>query len=130
MNSVEFILYVADQAASRNFYSTVLLAEPVLDVPGMTEFALGPHSKLGLMPETGIAALLGEAMPHPSTGGGIPRCELYLFVDDPERYIQRVVEAGGKAISPVQMRNWGDRVGYAGDPDGHILAFAERAHQA
>lgn len=37
----EFILYVADQARSRDFYRTVLATEPTLDVPGMTEFDLG-----------------------------------------------------------------------------------------
>jgi catechol 2,3-dioxygenase-like lactoylglutathione lyase family enzyme len=39
--TAHFILYVADQAASAAFYTRVLGASPTLDVPGMTEFALG-----------------------------------------------------------------------------------------
>ena len=52
---VEFILYVADQNRSRNFYAQVLQKEPSLNVPGMTEFDLNETCKLGLMPENGIA---------------------------------------------------------------------------
>jgi len=30
-----------------------------------------------------------------------------------------------KEISELKDRDWGDRVGYISDPDGHVLAFAE-----
>ena len=50
----EFILYVSDQQRSRDLYAVLLDLDPVLDVPGMTEFDLG-GCKLGLMPEEGIA---------------------------------------------------------------------------
>ena len=49
-----FILYVSDQQVSRDFYAAVLGQEPILDVPGMTEFNLPDGSTLGLMPEAGI----------------------------------------------------------------------------
>ena len=78
---VEFILYVADQQVSKAFYSTVLAQDPSLDVPGMTEFEL-PGCKLGLMPGAGIARIISGPLPHPESGTGIPRCELYLLVDD------------------------------------------------
>ena len=122
---VEFILYVSDQPRSRDFYAKVLQKTPVLDVPGMTEFQLNETCKLGLMPENGIAKILGEHLPHPATGNGIPRCELYLFTDNPTEACKRAVENGGKMISEVQPRNWGHTVGYVADPDGHILAFTE-----
>jgi hypothetical protein len=48
---VESILYVADQRRSTGFYETVLSKQPVLNVPGMTEFMLGDDCKLGLMPD-------------------------------------------------------------------------------
>lgn len=38
--AIEFILYVADQARSTAFYSTLLNRAPTLNVPGMTEFEL------------------------------------------------------------------------------------------
>jgi catechol 2,3-dioxygenase-like lactoylglutathione lyase family enzyme len=78
------ILYVADQKKSCDFYKAILGKEPQLDVPGMTEFELNDLTILGLMPEEGIQCILGGAMPHPAKGNGIPRCELYLNVENPE----------------------------------------------
>lgn len=123
-----FILYVADQGKSRAFYQNVLGRAPVLDVPGMTEFRLSENASLGLMPEEGMAKLLGDAVPHPAKGSGIPRCELYLFVADPNASYQRLVTAGGKGISPPEKRPWGDLVAYGTDLDGHVLAFAKKAN--
>lgn len=123
--TVEFILFVANQSASKEFYSKVLNIEPVLDVPGMTEFLLSPGCKLGLMPESGIAKIISPVMAHPSGAAGVPRCELYLKVDTPETYLHRALHAGATLVSELQLRNWGDTVAYVADPDGHILAFAK-----
>jgi predicted enzyme related to lactoylglutathione lyase len=123
---VEFILYVSEQNRSRNFYAQILQKAPSLDVPGMTEFDLNDTCKLGLMPENGIAKILGDHLPHPAIGSGIPRCELYLFVEDPEDACERAIRIGAKNISPSASRDWGHSVGYVSDPDGHILAFAKR----
>lgn len=120
----EFILYVADQARSARFYAAVLQAAPRLDVPGMTEFALGDGAVLGLMPAAGIRRLLGDALPDPASAAGVPRAELYLLVPDPEAGHARALAAGAQELSPVRSRDWGHRVGYAMDPDGHVLAFA------
>lgn len=125
MIEIEFILYVKNQEASRDFYTQVLALEPHLDVPGMTEFLLSENVKLGLMPETGIAKIISGPLPHPQTGTGIPRCELYLKVPNAAAYMQRGIDAGATEVSPLQMRNWGDQAGYMADPDGHVTAFAE-----
>ncbi len=125
MNEIEFIIYVADQRKSKDFYEQLLQIKPSLDVPGMTEFQLSDSVKLGLMPENGIAKIITPKLPHPSTASGIPRCELYLKVENPEQYLQRGIQFGGKEISKLQNRDWGDKVGYISDLDGHIIAFAE-----
>ncbi|WP_092440932.1 VOC family protein [Williamwhitmania taraxaci] len=121
-----YIVYVADQQRSRDFYRDVLMQEPVLDVPGMTEFQLGPGCKLGIMPENGVARLLGDRIPHPSLGSGIPRSEVYLYIKNPIDYFKRAIKAGGVSISMPKACDWGDTVAYCADPDGHIIAFAER----
>lgn len=118
------IIYVADQARSRDFYRQILNAEPILDVPGMTEFSLNDKTTLGIMPENDIAELLGDIVPNPSRGNGIPLCEIYLYVDNPDSHFENLIKAGGKGISPAMKRSWGDFVSYGADPDGHILAFA------
>ncbi len=65
-----FIFYVHDQERSADFYREVLGREPVLDLPGMTEFELEGGGSLGLMPEQGIRSLLGEALPDPAGANG------------------------------------------------------------
>jgi uncharacterized protein len=121
-----FILYVADQARSRAFYGAALALSPSLDVPGMTEFPLGAQAALGLMPAAGIRKLLGEALPDPARGAGIPRAELYLRVDDAGAALERALAAGARQLSPLLERDWGESVAYVLDPDGHVLAFAEK----
>lgn len=119
----EFILYVQDQQRSRDLYRALLDREPVLDVPCMTEFDLGV-CKLGLMPASGIARIITPALPHPDAGHGVPRCELYLRVDDLDAAIARAVQTGLAVVSPAADRDWGDRVAYFADPDGHVIALA------
>ncbi|SDR97485.1 VOC family protein [Agrococcus carbonis] len=125
MHAAHLVLYVEDQARARDFYGAVLGAGPRLDVPGMTEFALPGGAVLGLMPEAGIRRLL-PAMPDPAAAAGVPRAELYLLVDAPERRLEAAVAAGATELSAVQPRDWGDAAGYCLDLDGHVLAFASR----
>lgn len=129
IHEFEFILYVADQINSKHFYSFVLDIPPTLDVVGMTEFSLDSNCKLGLMPENGIAKILSDKTPHPASAAGIPRCEIYLKIDNAEAFILRALEAGGKIISEFSPRDWGDKVAYISDLDGHIIAFAEKNKQ-
>jgi catechol 2,3-dioxygenase-like lactoylglutathione lyase family enzyme len=120
----EIILYVNDQQAAKLFYERLLGMAPVLDVPGMTEFVLSDSCKLGLMPNKGIARLLGDKTPHPESGTGIPRCELYLRVADAEAAYTHALQCGARLLLPIAEMEWGDTVCYFSDADGHIIAFA------
>lgn len=122
----EIILYVENQERSSGFYQKIFRQKPDLDVPGMTEFHLSENCKLGLMPNKGIAKILEDKTPHPDLGNGIPRCELYLYVDDAQCESDNALNSGAKLISPLTERNWGDKACYFSDPDGHIIAFAEK----
>ena len=128
MESAAFILYVSDQQQSTEFYEKTLGIAPSLNVPGMTEFSFSETVKLGLMPESGIAKIIVPKMPHPRIGNGIPRCELYLKVNNPKEYLERGIHMGGKIINAMQSRDWGDTVGYISDLDGNILAFATKTN--
>ncbi|MBI2375671.1 MAG: glyoxalase [Deltaproteobacteria bacterium] len=123
---LQTILYVRDQGASTRFYGHVLAREPTLEVPGMTELEVG-DSVLGLMPESSIERLLGEALPSPAAGAGIPRAELYFLVDEPAAYHARALVAGARELSPLSLRDWGHEAAYSLDLDGHVLAFARPA---
>jgi len=126
MKEIQFIIYVSDQEKSKEFYEQLFQIKPCLDVPGMTEFLLSDSVKLGIMPENGIAKILSNKMPHPNLGSRIPRCELYLKVKNADVFINRGILIGAPEISKLQIRDWGDKVGYISDLDGHIIAFAEK----
>lgn len=125
MIRTHFILYVTDQQLSSQFYRKVLGREPRMQVPGMTEFELSHEAILGLMPESGIQKLLGV-----ETRPAAARCELYLLLADLQGALRRALEAGAQLIQAAEARDWGDRVAYLRDPDGHILALAEPLHAA
>lgn len=125
IHHAHFILYVHDQSASMEFYRRVLATEPVLDVPGMTEFALGDGAILGLMPESGIVRLLGGGVVP--GGPEVSRAELYLLVDDPGAVHTRALAAGAVELSPPARRDWGADVAYSRDPDGHVIGVAGTA---
>lgn len=127
---IETILYVNGQQASTEFYTKIFRQEPELNVPGMTEFQIAENCKLGLMPNSGIAKILSDTMPHPDKGNGIPRCELYLYVEDIELEFSNAIKSGATLISPIEKRDWNDKVCYFADLDGHIIAFAERSQIA
>lgn len=118
VNVNEVILYVTDQTRAAAFYADVLGLAPSLDVPGMTEFDLGGLT-LGLMPGQDMAAMVPEI----EVGTG-QRCELYLRRPDAAEILQRVGSAGGRVLQPLERRSWGEDVGYALDPDGHVIAIA------
>ena len=124
MSAAHFILYVRDQRTSATFYRAVLGKAPRLDVPGMTEFELAPGAILGLMPESGIRRLLGDSLPDPALAHAAPRAEVYLVVGDALAHHERALAAGAVEMSALADRDWGHRVAYSLDPDGHVLAFA------
>lgn len=115
-----------DQQKSADFYTKLFRQNPDLNVPGMTEFKLAENCKLGLMPNKGIAKILSDKTPHPDQGNGIPRCELYFYVDHIELEFENAMKIGARLISEIKNRDWGDRVCYFADIDGHIIAFAEK----
>ena len=92
----------------------------------MTEFKLAENCKLGLMPNKGIAKILEDKTPHPDLGNGIPRCELYFYVKNIELEFDNAINIEAKLISAIKARDWGDKVCYFSDMDGHIIAFAEK----
>lgn len=123
---IQTILFVNDQQQSAEFYTKLFRNVPILNVSGMTEFKLAENCKLGLMPNKGIANILSDKTPHPDQGIGIPRCELYLYVENIEIEFENATKIGAKLISPIKDSDWGDKACYFADIDGHIIAFAEK----
>ncbi len=123
---VETILYVNDQEESCKFYQKIFRKLPDLNVQGMTEFIISDNCKIGLMPNKSIVKILAGKTLNPNSGNGIPRCELYFYVENIQMEFDNAIKSGAKLISPIQNRDWGDKVCYFADPNGHIIAFAEK----
>lgn len=126
IEKTEIILFVKDQNNAAEFYGKILGIRPSLHVPGMTEFELSTNCLLGLMPQTGISKLLQLDLPGEENSSGFPKCELYLLVKDAAAAIDHALTCGAALVSAVQVRDWGDSVGYLKDPDGNIIAFASK----
>jgi len=123
---IHIILYVSNQENSTKFYSDLLNKKPILQILGMTEFQLNNFTKLGLMPEKSIEKIVSDTMPNPNLANGIPKCELYLFVDNVTKTFKKAIKLGAKEINLPKDRDWNDFVGYVSDFDGNILAFAKK----
>jgi PhnB protein len=122
----QFILYVENQLVSTEFYSKLLNQEPILNVPGMTEFKLTENSILGLMPAKGIKKLLENKIETFATPEDSIKAELYILVDNIEKYFNRAVSLNVSVLSGIKERDWGHRAVYFLDPDNYIVALAEK----
>lgn len=55
-------------------------------------------------------------------GGG---AELYVYVDDVDRYHEHVVAARTVLSHDIEDQFWGDRTFTVSDPDGYVITFAQ-----
>jgi PhnB protein len=111
-------LIVDGAGAAIDFYSSVL---------GTTERVrmAGPDGKVGHA-ELGIGdSVIMLADEHldmdvrgPQTVGGTP-VTLHVYVEDADSVFERAIQAGAKALQPVEDKFYGDRAGQFEDPFGH-----------
>ncbi len=62
-------------------------------------------------------------------GGGDPRVTLYIEVDDPQRYLDRVVEAGATQLMPVTPIMEGVTIAMFADPAGNTIGLLKASPQ-
>jgi PhnB protein len=61
--------------------------------------------------------------PRPGT---VSPVAISLYVEDVDAVFQRALDAGAKAVRPLEDRFYGDRVGHFEDPFGHRWSVATR----
>jgi PhnB protein len=111
-------LIVDGAAAAIDFYKSVFGATERMrmDAP---EGRVG-HAEL----EIGDSVVM-LADEHPETNARGPRStggtpvSLHMYVEDADGVFDRAVEAGAKALRPVEDQFYGDRLGSFEDPFGH-----------
>jgi PhnB protein len=111
-------LIVDDAAAAIDFYTSVLGATERMRMPA-------PEDKVGhaeLEIGDSVIMLADEAPEMDARGpravGGTP-VSLHVYVEDVDSVFERAVQAGAKALRPVEDRFYGDRSGGFEDPFGH-----------
>ena len=111
-------LIVNGAAAAIDFYRLVLGASERMRMEG-PEGKVG-HAELEL---GNSVIMLADEHPEmdargPNTVGGTP-VSLHLYVEDADSVFERAVEAGARALRPVEDKFYGDRSGSFEDPFGH-----------
>jgi PhnB protein len=111
-------LIVDGASAAIDFYGSVLGASERMRMPmpngriGHAELELG-DSLLMLADENPDMDIRGPA----SLGG--TSVSMHLYVEDADAVFARALEAGAKALRPLEDRFYGDRSGQFEDPFGH-----------
>jgi PhnB protein len=111
-------LVVDDGAKAIDFYTQVLGATERMRMPA-------PGGKVGHAEVQfgDSVVMLADEFPEmgavsPKTVGGTP-VTLGLYVEDVDRTFDAAVQAGAKALRPVENQFYGDRSGQIEDPFGH-----------
>ena len=111
-------LIVDGASAAIDFYKSVLGATERMRMGG-SEGKVG-HAEL----EIGDSVvMLADEHPEmdargPKSVGGTP-VTLHVYVEDADGVFERAIEAGAKALRPVEDQFYGDRLGSFEDPFGH-----------
>lgn len=121
-----FIIYVDNLEKTKLFYELLFKINPILDVPGMCEFKLPDGAILGIMPNTSLEKLFGKDYELQKNRKSLPSTEFYFLVDDALLLHKRAIQLGASEIKEFTEMDWGDKVAYSINHDGHILAFAEK----
>lgn len=128
---MQVILAVADVTRARDFYERAFAwpRNPLVDYANYVEYLPPDGGAVGLYRREGFAGEVG-AEPVELGGERIASSYLYLRVDDVESTVAALGDAGARPLSPLAERAWGERAAWFADPDGNVLAVAQRVPTA
>lgn len=123
VHHVLVILACDDVARAKAFYVDAFGWRATVDLPVYVELDVPTGLRVGLYQRAGFARNTGEpAAARPAAG--TTAAELYLRVADVPAAYARLVEAGGRPLSPPAARPWGDEAAYVADPEGNVVAVS------
>ena len=126
IDSMLFILAVADFERAVAFYDRVFEWPKKAEAPVYVEYEIAERYRLGLYKREGFALNTG-VVPGSAPYGAITATEIYLRVDDPDALGDRLMEGGATLLSTLSLRSWGDEAAYYADPEGNVIAVAREA---
>jgi predicted enzyme related to lactoylglutathione lyase len=125
---VQVIFAVADLTRSLAFYERAFdwPRNDRIDYANYVELHPPDGGTLGLFESDGYAETVG-AVPVGVSDGQVAPAYAYVRVEDVERAVERIEAAGGRPLSPLRERSWGERAAWFADPDGNVIAVADPA---
>jgi len=117
------VLPVTDLDAAAVFYERACGFEVTVREAVYVEMHDDAGMRLGLYLAEAWSRLTG-APPAPIPKGHLAPVELYLYCEDLDVAIDRVVSAGARVLSDKSERAWGDECAYFADPMGNVLVLA------
>ena len=122
------ILYVADVAASLDFYERALGQRRrfVHESGQYAELDTGPTALALAARELAAANVPGLYRPE-RRAGAQPTFEVCFVTDDVQGAFDRATEAGADPVTEPQTKPWGQDVAYIRDLDGNLVELASPA---
>lgn len=120
------VIAVSDVERAVGFYQSAFGWPRRADFPIYVELALPDGRGVAFYERNAFGLNTGQ-VPAPVAAGQLSGTELYLRCEDLDAAIGRLETLGARPLSPRRLRDWGDEVAYFADPEGHVLALAQRA---
>jgi catechol 2,3-dioxygenase-like lactoylglutathione lyase family enzyme len=123
---MQVIFAVSDLSRSLAFYERAFgwPRNKRIDFAEYVELKPPDGGTLGLFERESYAQLLG-APPMAAANGEIAPAYLYVRVPDVRATIAELEAAGGRPLSRLALRSWGEEAAWFADPDGNVVAVAQ-----
>jgi predicted enzyme related to lactoylglutathione lyase len=124
---VQVIFAVTDVARASDFYDRAFGWQRNPLVEGSTnyvEYLLPDGGAVGLYAREGFASEVGAEPVE--LDGRVSAAYLYVRVEDAEQTVGAIEAAGGRTLNALADRAWGERAAWFADPDGNVVAVAQR----
>jgi predicted enzyme related to lactoylglutathione lyase len=122
---MQVIFAVSDLERSLAFYESAFdwPRNDRIDFANYVELHPADGGTIGLYERTGFAETVG-AEPLSIDDGKVPPAYVYVRVDDVAATVARLEAAGGRPLSALRARDWGETAAWFADPDGNVIAVA------
>ena len=123
---MQVIFAVSDVARAVDFYERAFgwSRNDRIDYPEYVELLPPDGGALGLYERGGFAQIVG-ADPAEVPDGRVSPSYLYVRVDDVRAAAESVAAAGGRPLTELAPRSWGDEAAWFADLDGNVVAVAQ-----
>lgn len=122
---MQVILAVSDLQRSLAFWESAFdwPRNDRIDYSNYAELFPADGGTIGLYERDGFAAEVG-AEPLTIDDDAVAPAYVYTRVDDVDATVARIEAAGGRPLSPLRERDWGETAAWFADPDGNVIAVA------